>query len=63
MIRFSILRDYEPIEPPAEEPLPICPVCGQETDTFKLNFYGEVCGCDLCVVSKDAWDWEDEHND
>ena len=44
---------------PKESKPPVCPVCGAETDTFKKDFYGDICGCDQCVKDVDAWDYED----
>ena len=49
------IYDYYP-EPP-EEPLPRCPVCGEETDTFYQNQDGDIVGCDQCVKALDAWDY------
>ena len=45
-----------PLAPPEPKPLPRCPICGAETDTFFKNYYDEVCGCDECVYPADAWD-------
>ena len=48
-------------EPPEETNPPRCPFCGEETDTFMKDYSGEICGCDHCVKSVDAWDYvEDE---
>ena len=48
---------YEPPEPKA----PICPFCGEETDTFMKDYNGDICGCDHCIKCVDAWDYvEDE---
>lgn len=46
--------------PPPEEPLPICPVCGAETDTFFQDKYGDIVGCDECIKRLDAWDYVQE---
>ena len=45
--------------PPPEIQMPICPICGQETDTFYRNAYGEIVGCDNpgCLAAVDAWDY------
>lgn len=47
-------------DPPETKP-PICPICGEETDTFKRGYYGDIIGCDHCVKDVDAWDYEEEH--
>ena len=47
---------HEPsLEPPAAT-VPICPVCGAETDTYYYDRYGEVVGCSECIETRDAWD-------
>lgn len=36
---------------------PVCPVCGEETDTFyKSEETGEIVGCDKCIEPVDAWE-------
>lgn len=47
----------EPRLEPKEEPFPICPICGEETDTFIRDYRGEIVGCDHCTSSIDAWDY------
>lgn len=47
-------------EPPEPEQVPVCPVCGEETDTFKRDYYGDIVGCDNCVRDVDAWDYEQQ---
>lgn len=48
--------------PPPEEPMPICPVCGWETDTLIRDKYGEFVGCDNCgcLDCLDAWDYAED---
>lgn len=46
------------LTPPPEAPFPICPVCGEETDTYYKNDSGEIVGCDHCVRTVDAWEEE-----
>lgn len=29
--------------------MPVCPVCGKETDTFYVDKENEIVGCDRCV--------------
>lgn len=43
--------------PDGKEPkYPVCPMCGEETDTFYKTIGGEIVGCDSCIRSVDAWD-------
>ena len=44
-------------EPPESSP-PICPICGEETDTYMRDYYGDIVGCDQCVKAVDAWDYK-----
>lgn len=43
-----------------DELFPICPVCGEEADTFYKTDYGNIVGCDNCITKVDAWDEIDE---
>jgi hypothetical protein len=45
-----------PLEPPPDPPLPRCPICDAETDTFYKDKHGEIVGCDECVSTCDAWE-------
>ena len=45
-----------PLEPPEPAPLPTCPICGSETDTFVKDYYGDIVGCDECCKEVDAWE-------
>lgn len=51
------IRDAEMNGYPSE-PLPKCPICGEETDTYYVDMAGDVVGCDNCVKAKDAWDYQ-----
>jgi len=43
--------------PDGREPaVPICPVCGQDTDTFYKDKYGDIVGCSECINTIDAWE-------
>lgn len=54
-------RDPEPnYEPQDGKPLPICPFCGEETDTFFRDIYGYIVGCDLCLTKLGALEFEQE---
>ena len=39
---------------------PICPVCGEECDTYYKNGHGEILGCEACIDIVDAWEAEKE---
>ena len=58
MRRIIDLHDMPepPLDPPEETDVPVCPVCGEETDTFYKNSLGDVIGCDMCVSAVDAWE-------
>lgn len=45
---------------PHDPPLPRCPVCGEETDTFYRDMDHDIVGCDNCIHSVDAWDYEND---
>ncbi len=54
--------DGPALEPPEKTAPPRCPVCGEETDEFFLDYDGSICGCDNCVRPVDAWDYREEHD-
>ena len=35
---------------------PICPICGEECEEIFYDKNHEVCGCENCVTSRDAWE-------
>ena len=47
---------------PPEYKVPVCPVCGNETDTLYRDLYGTIVGCDNCVTTIDAWKEDDTEN-
>lgn len=48
---------HEPnLEQEDAEPVPRCPICGAETDTFYKGYYEDIVGCSECVESVDAWE-------
>lgn len=50
--------------PDGKEPeQPICPSCGEETDTFYISADKEILGCDNCISRRDAWDFVDEEKE
>lgn len=63
-IRDAELNGVGPEDPPVK-----CPVCGEECEEiYETKEYGEVLGCDRCILIRDAWDWkaqkdEDERGD
>lgn len=38
---------------------PRCPVCGSEAETLYESENGDIVGCDGCVKTVDAWEWEE----
>ena len=48
-----------PVEPPYE-PLPICPICWEESDTLYIDKFGAIVGCGNCINAKPAWEIEPE---
>ena len=42
---------------------PICPICGEECEEIFFDKEQQVCGCDRCVSSRDAWEWMWEQQD
>ncbi len=49
------IREAETYGPPDSEPLPLCPVCGEECETFYTDPEGTVLGCEHCVRAQDSW--------
>lgn len=48
---------------PPEGEMPVCPVCGQECETYYKNLNGEVLGCDECIEAVDAREHQQEQRD
>ena len=46
---------HEPNLEPPTEPVPICPVCGAETDLFYVDKLNGIVGCPECVLEMDAY--------
>lgn len=44
-----------PLEPKGYD-LPVCPVCGEETDTYYKNKDGVIVGCEFCIDAVDSWE-------
>ncbi len=50
--------------PPYDDgPAPVCPICGKECETIYKDKDGDVFGCDQCVRTQDAWEWQDEQKE
>ena len=50
--------------PPYDDgPDPVCPICGKDCETIYMDKDGDVFGCDQCIRTKDAWEWQDEHKE
>ena len=41
---------------PRDYDVPVCPVCGEETDTYYKNKDGVIVGCEFCIETVDAWE-------
>lgn len=56
------IRDAEMYgdDPPPEAH---CPCCGDECENLYVDSGGEVVGCEHCVETVDAWDWEQAHRE
>ena len=52
------LKDYK-LEPD-EIPIPRCPICNEETNTFIRGYWGDIIGCDNCTEEIDSYDWRNE---
>lgn len=49
--------------PRKESKLPRCPVCGEVCETIYWSKFGEVVGCDECIVLQEAWDFAKDYID
>ena len=48
---------------PDDKPV-ICPVCGAECEEiYESREYGEVFGCDQCILIRDAYEWQDQQEE
>lgn len=45
-----------------EEETYYCPCCGEECEQFYYSD-GKIIGCENCVKSIDAWEWESDYED
>lgn len=51
-----VLADPEP------ERYPECPLCDEECQTIYRSCDGDILGCEHCVSSVDAWEWQAEED-
>lgn len=54
MIHYT-LNVEPPVDPPAYT-CPICPVCGEEVDSFYKDKWGNIVGCPECVQEVTSWE-------
>lgn len=45
---------------PQDKAMPICPVCGEEAETFVINYLGQIVGCDNCTRQVSIYDMEEK---
>ena len=50
------IRDAE-INGMPEEPLPVCPCCGEETEDYYIDLAGDIIGCENCVRRRDDYEY------
>ena len=50
--RYGTLRRYA-------EPIRCCPVCEQEADSYFLNRYHEIIGCEHCIKEVFSEDYDE----
>ena len=51
-----MVNDYP--DPPKEMPMPRCPECGSECSVLYRDSIGLIIGCDQCIDSIDAMDYQ-----
>lgn len=60
----SVNTWYEPerrLDPPEQKSY-YCPTCGAENpEHYYRNWFGRIVGCDKCVDTLDAAQWEGDH--
>lgn len=45
---------------PSETNWPRCPVCGEECETIYYGKWMDIVGCDMCLETRNAWEWAEE---
>lgn len=48
---------------PPEFNWPICPVCGNECETYYFDNDNHICGCENCVTSKSSVEYEKDRDE
>ena len=48
---------------PPEQPMPRCPVCGEECESIFLDQLNNIVGCDCCLLELNAYEWLQERID
>ena len=56
------IRDAELNGYPSTDPVE-CPICGDECEEIYSDMYGNVFGCDRCIISQDAYEWKEEQKE
>ena len=46
--------------PPPEKPMPVCPICGEECETYFFDAANMIVGCDHCISERDAYEYLEE---
>lgn len=39
---------------------PTCPICGEVCHTYYIDCYSEVVGCNKCIGTADAYEYEED---
>ena len=55
------VRDYP--TPPDPDPMPVCPECGEECETLYRDSTGAIIGCERCIDTVDAYEYQYERED
>jgi len=48
---------------PPEVKYPVCPVCGCEAEEFYFDLFDKICGCDCCISTRDAVEYQAERDE
>ena len=48
---------------PPEINYPMCPICGNECDTLYFDMNDQICGCDCCISSQNAFEYEEDRRE
>ena len=50
----------QPITPP-DNPMPVCPICGEGCEIIYVDYNWNAVGCNRCIREQDAIEWEEDH--